>query len=90
METTNQMLTVGNHIHNEIGYLFVIIAILIVFYILVSIEIQRNRVDKLKQAKELIERGHQKKVEAERRKNFEKSNDTHNNIPIESSHDRLR
>lgn len=67
MQTTNELLIIPNNIHNEFGFLFLFSVGIVIFYIIASILIQQQRVEKLKMAKKLIEEGHERKVYAERK-----------------------
>lgn len=69
METTNTLFVISNYARGEIGYLFLWYAILLVFYTLTSIEFKRRKITKMKQAVDLIKKGHYKIEKA--RKNGE-------------------
>ena len=71
METTNTLLVIDNTMHNEVGFLMLIISGIVVFYLLCSIELRRIRMGKLRKIVEMIKSGHQRKVYAERAKNRE-------------------
>ncbi len=53
---------VDNPMINKMPQLCVVLAIIYVTYLIISIEVQRNRVEKLKHIAELINEGHKKKV----------------------------
>lgn len=66
MGITNELYVISNTARGEIGFLFLGFAIIIVFYSIFSVEYKRRRLEKLEEAAELINKGHQKVVKARR------------------------
>ncbi len=69
MGSTNTLFVITDYAKSEIGYLFLWYAIILVFYALSSIEFKRRKINKMKQAADLINKGHYKIEKA--RKNGE-------------------
>lgn len=65
MELTNNLLKITENARGEIGYLFLGFAIIIVFYSLLSTELKRRKLDKLKEAAQLINEGHRRVLAAQ-------------------------
>lgn len=58
MEATNTMIKIAAGTTDQIGYLFLLMTGIYIFYVLLTIEIQRLRINKIKRAVLLIKEGH--------------------------------
>lgn len=67
IESTNNLLVIEETIHNELGILLLIMSGIVIFYILLSVEFKRQRVEKMKRAATLIKEGHERRLAAEKR-----------------------
>ena len=72
MNLTNPMLVIPNNNSNQLGYLMLIIAGVYIFYIIISTEVKKARIRKLKQATELIKSGHNRIIASQRKEEFQK------------------
>ena len=71
MAQTNELLVIPNHANNTLGYLLLIMTGIVLFYLILSIEVQKARVTKLKRVANMIEAGHKRRIQEENRQNAE-------------------
>lgn len=68
MDKTNELLKIAGASNNDMCILLIILGAIFLVYIVTSIEVQRNRVNKLKEAAKLIQEGHNRRMMAKKKK----------------------
>lgn len=73
MAQTNELLVIPNYMDSSLGYLFLIMTGIMLFYLILSVEVQKARVAKLKKIAKMIEAGHKRVIQEESRQDAEQN-----------------